>query len=198
MFEFDLKTILWIITIIIGIYWYYDYIVDTLNKKTTPHLFSWIVFVIMDTIAFLIQIWDNAWPWAWWTLITGVMAFFIVILALRNWEKNITNSDKVAFSLALFSIFLYVFLENQLYSLLVVLSILVFAMYPTFRKTYNKPNEETLSLYFLAGVRSIISIIATVNISILTVWLPVFVILINALFIWMVFIRRKQLKIDAF
>jgi len=193
--ELDFRTILWIITIIIGLYWYYDYIVDTILGKTTPHLFSWIVFLIMDSIAFLIQIWDNAGPWAWGTFATWFMAFVVVILALKNWEKNITRSDIFAFSLAILSVILYILLEDPFYSLIVVLSILVFAMYPTFRKTYHKPSEETLSLYIVAWIRSIISIIATINISILTIWLPVFVVLINVLFISMVLIRKRQLAI---
>ena len=194
MLELDYRSILWVITIAIAIYWYYDYIIDTLKRKTTPHLFSWIVFVIMDAIAFLIQIWDNAWPWAWGTIATWLMAFFIVILAFRNWEKNITTSDIISFSLAITAIVFYIILENPIYSLMAVFSILIFAMYPTFRKSYYKPKEETLSLYIIAGIRSVISIIATVNISFLTIGLPVFIIIINALFVWMTVVRKKQLK----
>lgn len=195
MFELDYRIILWVATIWLAIYWYYDYILDTIKWKTTPHLFSWIVFLIMDAIAFLIQIWDNAGPWAWGTLATWLMWLFIVWLALKNWEKNITSTDMIAFALAIISIILYVLVESPVYSLVTVLCILIFAMYPTFRKSYNKPQEETLSLYIIAAIRSGISIIATLNISLLTIGLPVFIILINALFISMTIIRKKQLKL---
>lgn len=194
MLDLDYRTVLWIITIALWIYGYFDYIKDTVAWKTTPHLFSWIVFLIMDAIAFLIQIGDNAGPWAWGTLATGLMWLTVFILALKNGEKNITKSDIVSFSLAILCIILYIIIENPIYSLITVLLILVFAMYPTFRKSYFKPWEETISLYAIAGIRSCISIIATVNISILTIWLPVFLIAINTLFITMVTIRKKQLK----
>jgi len=189
----DYRTILWIITVIIWIYAYYPYIRDVLKWTTKPHLFSWIIFLIMDTIAFLIQIGDNAGPGAWGTLITGLMWLSVVFLALKSWEKNITLSDSIAFALALICIGLYIFVQDPRYSLYVVLLISALALYPTARKSFHKPGEETLSIYAIAGIRSAISIAATINISLLTIWLPAFIIGINSIFIIMVLIRRKQL-----
>ena len=191
--DLDYKTILWVITIALGIYGSYDYIRDTIKWVTKPHLYTWILFTIMDTIAFLIQLQDGAGPGAWGTLATGVMWWIIVVLALLKWEKNITKSDHLSFVFAILSVFLYVTIENPIYSLITVLCVLGFAMYPTFRKTFSKPSEETLSVYWIAGIRSYISIIATVNISILTIGLPIFIILINTTFITMVIVRKKQL-----
>ena len=101
----------------------------------------------------------------------------------------------IAFTLAIISIILYILVESPMYSLVTVLCILIFAMYPTFRKSYNKPQEETLSLYIIAAIRSGISIVATFNISLLTIGLPVFVIIANVLFISMTIIRKNQLKL---
>jgi len=192
--EIDYRTILWFTTIIIGIYAYYPYIRDILKWKTKPHLFSWIVFLIMDAIAFLIQIGDNAGPGAWGTLTTGLMGLVVLALTLKSWEKNITKSDVIAFTLALIAIGLYLMLENPVYSLYTVLAISALALYPTARKSYHKPNEETLSIYSIAALRSLLSIIATINISLLTIGLPAFIIVINTLFILMTLIRRKQLQ----
>lgn len=191
--EIDYRTILWFTTIIIGIYAYYPYIRDILKWKTKPHLFSWIVFLIMDAIAFLIQIGDNAGPGAWGTLTTGLMGLVVLALTLKSWEKNITKSDVVAFTLALIAIGLYLMLENPVYSLYTVLAISALALYPTARKSYHKPTEETLSIYSIAALRSFLSIVATINISLLTIGLPAFIIFINSLFIFMVLLRRKKL-----
>ena len=192
--ELDYRTIIWIITIIIGIYAYYPYITDILKGKTKPHLFSWIIFLIMDAVAFLIQIGDNAGPWAWWILTTWLMGLIVLILAINNGEKNITKSDSFAFIVALWCIAAYVFLPDPTYSLYLVLTISGLALYPTARKSFHKPNEETMSIYVIAGVRSILSIIATINVSFLTIGLPVFIIVANTLFVSMVLVRRNQLK----
>jgi hypothetical protein len=193
--ELDYKAILWIITIIVWIYAYFPYIRDVLKGTTKPHMFSWIIFLIMDAIAFLIQIGDNAGPWSWGTLTTGLLWVVVLILAIKHWEKNITKSDCLAFTIALLCIAFYIFLEDPKYSLYLVLSISALALYPTARKSIHKPNEETLSIYVIAGVRSILSIAATINISLLTVGLPAFIICINTLFVAMVLIRRKQLTL---
>lgn len=68
---------------VIGIYAYYPYIRDILRGKNKPHIFSWIVFVIMDIIAFLIQFNDNAGPGAWGILTTGIGALVVFLLALK-------------------------------------------------------------------------------------------------------------------
>lgn len=191
----DLKSIIWLVTIAIGIYAYYPYIRDILRGENKPHIFSWIVFVIMDTIAFLIQFGDNAGPGAWGILTTGIGAFIVFLLALKYGEKNITRSDIWAFVLALVCIIFYVVLKNPYYSQIMIFSILLFAMYPTARKTYHKPGEETLSVYTVAILRSLLSIVAAINISFLTIGLSVFIICLNSIFVTMVLIRRKQLKI---
>ena len=187
------KEILWVITVIIWIYAYYPYIRDIFKGTTKPHLFSWIIFLIMDTIAFLIQIGDNAGPWSWWTLTTGLLGIIVLVLAFKRWEKHITTSDCIAFVLALLCITFYVLLPDPAYSLYLVLCISALALYPTARKSFHKPTEETLSIYVIAIIRSIISIFATINISLLTIWLPAFLILINTAFVTMVLIRKKQL-----
>ncbi len=194
--EFDYRAILWIITVIIGIYAYYPYITDILKWETKPHIFSWIVFFIMDLVAFFIQYWDNAWPGSWGILTTWVGAFIVVLLSTRYWEKSITNTDIVAFILALGAIVFYVILKNPLYSQFMVFAILLLAMYPTARKTYHKPHQENLSVYTVAILRSILSIFAVINLSFLTIGLPAFIIFLNTLFISMSLIRKKQLWLN--
>lgn len=187
------REIIWLVTVIIGIYAYYPYIRDILLGKTKPHIFSWIVFVIMDIIAFFIQFSDNAWPGAWGILTTGIGAFVVFMLAIKYGEKSITKTDIIAFVLALISMVFYVFLKNPYLSQIMIFAILMLAMYPTIRKSYHKPNQETLSVYSIAVLRSFLSILAAINISFLTIGLWVFIICLNSIFISMVLMRRRQL-----
>lgn len=189
------REIIWLITVVIGIYAYYPYIRDILLGKTKPHIFSWIVFVIMDIIAFFIQFGDNAGPGAWGILTTGIGAFVVFLLAIKYGEKSITNSDIVAFVFALVCIVFYVILKNPFLSQIMIFAILLLAMYPTMRKSFHKPHEETLSVYSVAVLRSLLSILAAINISFLTIGLSVFIICLNSVFISLVLIRRKQLAV---
>lgn len=192
--EIDYKTILWAITVLLIIIWYGKYIIDTCKWKTTPHLFSWIMFFILWVISFLIQYWDNAWAWAWWTAAWFSVAWIIVFLSFKQGDKNITKTDIISFVLWLFAIWIYVMVSNPIYTLFLLIIINIFAFYPTFRKTYYKPNEETLLTYILAWIRSTISIWAMANYSVLTLSMPIFIICINIAFVSLVFIRKRQLS----
>lgn len=195
MFELDYKQILWAITVLMIIVGYGKYMIDTWKGKTTPHLLSWIIFFIMWVISFLIQYNDWAWPGAWGTAGWFVTAGIIVLLSLKQWEKNITKTDIISFTLWTWAIAAYIFIDNPMYALTLLIIINIFAFYPTFRKTYHKPNEETLLAYILAGIRSSISIWAMVNYSFLTLAMPIFIVLVNISFVSLVFIRKKQLNL---
>ncbi len=194
--EIDYKIFLWIITILMVFYGYFAYIRDILKWKTKPHLFSWIIFVILDVISVLVQYNAWAWPWVWWTVATTLVAATVMILALKYWEKHIKTSDIISFILAIITVILYTQVSDPTYSMIFVLIIITLAFYPTVRKSYNKPSEETLIMYIFAWIRSFIWIFATTSISFLTIWLPVYVVLINTLFIWMVLFRKKTLKLQ--
>ncbi|MDA9128890.1 hypothetical protein N9J72_00240 [Candidatus Gracilibacteria bacterium] len=192
--ELDYKQILGAITVLMIIVGYGKYMIDTWKGKTTPHLFSWIIFFPLGVISFLIQYNDGAGPGAWGTAGGFVTAGIIVVLSLKQGEKNITKTDTISFVLGLCAVGLYIFVSNPVYALVLLIIINVFAFYPTFRKTYHKPNEETLLAYVLAGIRSSISIGAMANYSFLTLAMPIFIVMVNIAFVTLVLVRKKQLN----
>lgn len=192
--DFDYKAIIWAITIIMVIYGYYQYIIDTYSWKTKPHLYSWIIFIIMWSLTFLIQSGDGSWPWTWWVGISVLTGIIIAIWALRQRERNITITDTISFSLALISIVLYLLIADPTYSLLLVLGIMVLAYYPTFRKTYYKPWQETLIAFVISGIRHLLSIFAIYHFFFLTLAYPILLVVINIALVWLIIIRRRQLS----
>jgi len=167
--------------------------IDTWRVKTTPHLFSWIIFFTLGVISFLIQYNDWAGPGAWGTAGGFITAGIIVLLSLKQWEKNITKTDTISFILWIWAIAAYLLINNPIYALILLILINVFAFYPTFRKTFHKPEEETLLAYVLAWTRSSISIWAMAHYSFLTLAMPIFIVIVNISFVTMVFIRKRQL-----
>lgn len=193
--ELDYKIIIWILTVVTVFYGYGKYIIDTINGKTKPHVYSWIVFTILASISFLIQYNDGAWPWAWALWSSTITTFIIAILAFFYGTRNITTSDTISFVFALLSIIVYVTISEPIYALVFVILITIGAFYPTFRKTYYAPWEETLIAYILAGSRTFVSLFAIYHFSVLTVAYPVTLVLINLSFVILVLVRKKQLGI---
>lgn len=191
--EIDYKIIIWFITILMVIYGYSRYIIDTYSGKTTPHLFSWIIFLIMATLSFLILYQNGAWPWSWAIGFSIITTTIIIIGAFRQWDKNITPTDTVSFVLALISIGLYVFSSDPTYALILIILITSFAVYPTIRKSYYKPTEETMISYVFAGIRQFLGIFAIYEFSFLTLAYPIFLVIMNTGIILLLVIRKKQL-----
>ncbi len=193
---FDYKILIGVITVFVVFYWYIKYIIDILKWKTKPHVYSWVVFFIMASISFLIMKNDGSWPWAWSIGASTITTLIIAILAFFYGTKNITKSDTVSFVLALLTIIVYIQVSNPIYALVLVLFITSLAFYPTFRKSYYQPWEETLIAYVLAWWRMFVWIFAIYHFSILTVVYPAFLVIINSALVVLILVRKKQLNIS--
>ncbi len=84
--------------------------------------------------------------------------------------------------------------DNALWAVIAAVVAEICAFAPTYRKSFSKPHEETVSSYAGAAVAVALSLFALESHS-LTSWLyPVSVLVTNALFVAYVIVRRKQLR----
>jgi len=193
--EIDYRVIIWSLAILLTLRWYYYYLRDIFQWKTKPHIFSWFIWWILTWIGFIIQFNDNAWPGAWITLVSAIFCLFITVLALKYWEKNITTSDTLSFIGAIIATIIWLWLDNPLLSLIIIIIIDTLSFYPTFRKSWYKPWEETLIHYSFASLKFLLAIIALNNFSLLTVLYPLSLVVANGAFVIMVLVRKKALNI---
>jgi len=54
-----------------------------------------------------------------------------------------------------------------------------------------------LSTYVLSGVKYVITLFALTNVSIVTALMPVYLVIINILFVSMLVIRRRQIAVEG-
>jgi hypothetical protein len=190
----DYKVILGSLAVLIGFVGYVPYIRDVLRGKTNPHVFSWFLWGVMETIAFFAQISKGGGSGAWVTGTGALIAFFVAILALKRKDKQIVFFDWVALAGAVVGIILWQITNNPLMAIIFVTIADALAFIPTFRKSYSKPHEETLFEYGLSGLKWIFGIFALSSLN-LTTWLyPASLIATNFGFIIMALIRRRQLQ----
>jgi len=132
-----------------------------LSGKTKPHIFSWLVFLILTFTGFLGQISDNAGPGAWVTGFTAGICLVILILSLlkSRGKVNIVFLDWISFGGACIAML--------------------------------------LSTYVLSGVKYVITLFALTNVSIVTALMPVYLVIINILFVSMLVIRRRQIAVEG-
>ena len=191
----NIRFTLGIISVIVALLGYIPYFRDIFRGKTKPHAYSWLVWSSLTWIAFTGQILNKGGAGAWVTGFTALVCLTIFFLALKKGEKNITSSDKLSLLGAGFALLLWYVTSDPLFSVILVIIIdALGGFYPTFRKSYNKPQEETIITYFLSGLKFAIALMALQSYSIITYLYPIFLVLINWTFVVMLIIRRRQHK----
>lgn len=187
----DYKQILIGITLVILIGSFVPYIKGMLQGRLKPHIFSWIIWGTINAIAFAIQVTEKA---GWGSAIMGCAAFLCLataVLSFTKGEKNITRSDWISFITALFSIVLWYLTKDPFYSVILITLIELLGFYPTFRKSWAKPFEENISIYFYSAVRCLLSVFALDMLNFNTVFYPCATFAINTFFVVVLVYRRK-------
>ncbi len=189
------KEILAVIGVILTFIGYGAYIYSIYRGETRPHPFSWFIWGLLTVIAFFAQVADNAGPGAWITGVSAVITFIIAAIGyVKRSDIKITRNDWITFIAAIGAIPLWLITETPLYSVILITIIDAIAFYPTFYKSWYKPNQELVFEYILAGLKYGLSIIALSHYSVITTLYPLSLVLMNTLFIGMVYYRRLSLK----
>ncbi|OGG53175.1 hypothetical protein A2851_03635 [Candidatus Kaiserbacteria bacterium RIFCSPHIGHO2_01_FULL_53_29] len=191
---YDYHIVLGFISVVVGILGYIPYFRDIYRGKTKPHVFTWVIFALLNAIVFFGQVSAGAGAGAWVSAITVLGCSAIALTAFFRGEREITKTDWLCFIGALLGIVLWRITDEPLTAVVVVTVVDVFAFAPTFRKSYMKPHEETISTYVLSTLKYVLGIAALGSFNATTLLFPVAVCLLNSSLVTMLFIRRRQLK----
>ncbi len=190
----DLKTTISVIAVVLTFVGYFPYIRDTLNGKTTPHIYTWFIWALVTAIAFGLQVQGGAGAGAWITLSIVIACFTVFLLGLRNGKQDITKLDTLFLILSFIALFLWVIAKQPVLSVILVSLTDMLGFVPTIRKSWNKPHSETLFLYGLNTFRHGLSLFALQQYSIVTWLYPASWTIANGLFSAMLLIRRRQIR----
>ena len=129
---------------------------------------------------------------AWPLIISGIITLGIAVLAYqKRADISITTLDIVSFAAALLSLPIWYITSNPLWAVFILTGINTMAFIPTFRKSYSKPFEESLSFFAIISLRNAVSIMALEYYSFTTVLFPLVIGLESLFLVVMVFIRRR-------
>jgi hypothetical protein len=190
----EYKAAIGALALVLGAIGYVPYFRDLIRGTTKPHVFSWFVWGLLGAIAFAAQIVSNGGWGAWTTGFMALVCFVVAFIALFSGEKNITRLDWFCFAGALIGTVFWAYTKNPVTAVVIITIVDLVAFVPTFRKSYAKPDEETVFEYGIASLKYVLAIVALESYS-LTTWLyPASLVITNGLFVVMSLIRRKQLS----
>lgn len=188
----ELKPLLGSIAVILTFLGYVPYIRDILKSKTTPHLYSWVLWGFVTALAFALQIADHAGPGAYVTLVAACLCGVVVVLSLINKSgRDIKPIDGVFLILAFISLGLWLIAKQPILSAVLTTLTDLLGFMPTIRKSWNKPWSETLSFYWANTFRFGLAMFALNRYTVMTALYPLAWLLANGLFALMLMIRRS-------
>jgi len=186
------KETLSIIAVVLTFVAYIPYYRDILKGKTHPHLYSWSLWGLLTILLVALQLHGGAGVATWVTAAAGLLCVGVVILSIRQGKKDITLSDTITAILSLIAIAFWLIIDQPIISIILVVIADLLAFYPTVRKSWNKPYEETLSLYTTNTLRFTLALLAVETYTILSsLWLVAWV-AANALFSIILIARRRR------
>jgi hypothetical protein len=191
----DYHSILGFLAVIIGIVSYIPYLRDCFKGKTKPNLFTWIVWGIITGVVFFAQIVSGAGAGAWILGVTLIIDIIIVFFALKNSKNQLNLIDSICFILALIAIIIWAVTSVALYAILLLIIADALGFFITFKKTYVRPFEETLSTYAFSAVKHFLSFLALESVTPTTVLYPLYLVIVNVIFVIFIQHMRKSKKI---
>lgn len=186
------KELLGWIGVVLSFASYAPYLLAMKQQKIRPHAFSWILWAVLCSVGFFAQYVSGAGAGSWVTAITAFFCWGIGIWSLFTGEKNITQSDWIALSLGLASIPIWYVTQDPFWAVVIITGVNVAAYYPTFRKSWIKPHEEQILMFFLSGTRFLLSYLALETLSPTTALIPLSTFLMDFGIVAMLIFRRKQ------
>ena len=124
-----------------------------------------------------------------------IVCFIIAALTFRRGEKHITKSDWIAFIAALAAILVWLFTKEPLWAVVLITMIDSLAFYPTFRKSYIKPHEETVMTWWVNSIKFVFALLALEQVSLVTALYPSYLVLANGALAAMLIWRRRVMAV---
>lgn len=167
------------------------YVWSIIRGHTRPHLFSWIIWTLLPAIAFVAQVGEGGGIGSIVVGCAALQSLCIVGFAVLKGERQIARSDVITFVAALAVIPVWYMTANAMLAVMLITLIDTLGFYPTFRKSWSKPDQEYLPTYAIVALSFLVSIFALEDLNVTTVFYPACLTLANGGFVALVAWRRR-------
>jgi hypothetical protein len=166
------------------------YFTSIFKGKTKPHAFSWLIWATISSIGFAAQVAEGAGPGSWARGFSAATCCLLAALGYFKGEKNITRGDWTTLAVALCAVPLWIITKTPVWSVFIVCIIDTIGYFPTVRKAWNKPYEESAASYFISTLCSFFSLFAIEHYTISTWLYPALLVFSNSALGVFLLVRR--------
>ena len=181
--------------IVVGILYiasYVTYIRDIIPGKTKPERASWLIWLVLGTIALTSQYALGARVSLALVLTQTLGVTIIFILSLWRGVGLPGHKDVVAIIFACLGLVLWVYTDQPILALLIVIAIDAIGVYLTAIKAYKYPSSETVSAWALACLAGVVTVLTIGDFSIGVLLYPIYTIILNIVILAAIFAGKKM------
>lgn len=190
MIEFILTTII----VMISLYGYVVYGLETKRKVLRPRAVTWLIWAILGTCVSYLQLKHGAGLGAVVTMVAAGANYVLAGMAWHYGHKNIHPIDIVSSLAAIGVLVLWTTASDSVTTVFATVTYLL-GFLPTYERAWRKPYDENITPFVTNTLKYALSLFVIGNIVIETALYPAILAIFNATFLIMVLVRRKLHKI---
>lgn len=188
----EIKILFSVLAAISGLAASVPYIWTSYFGKTRPHVFTWLIWTITNSVAVAGLWYGGGGVGAVPPTLSAICAFVTFLVSLRFGKKDIKPSDIIVLIIALSSILIWLFLHQPILSILIVAGADLIGYIPTYRKAYHEPWTEKRSSWIFFSTASIFAILALKEYNLLTLSYLITIACVNTIMPIYLTVRRSM------
>jgi len=196
MIPHEIKIALMMVGIGISRIWTIKYIKDILAHKTKPHIYTWIIWFITQSIGVAGMWVGGGGVWSRWPTIGLFGLTVVIILSIKHGTKDITKLDMWMLIWWVIALWLWWMVDNPLWAVILVSCIDTIWYIPSFRKTFVDPQSETLMSWIGYCISNIFIILSLAEYNLLTTLYISIALVCNIVMVIIIISRRSILRKD--
>ena len=167
------------------------YIANITKGKTKPRIISWIIWSVMALIIGVAALSEGQYATAILSLASSISSILVVIFSLENGDRQIGHFDIVCLFGAIIGITLWAVFNSPAIAVVAIIVASLMGGIPTMIHSWKKPGEETEATYVLYLVGAICTLLAVVDWRITAFAYPVYLVVVNIVFVLIIFFRKR-------
>ncbi len=188
----DVKVVLGVIAGIIAFLAYVVYVISILRGKTKPNRATWWIWAFMGLIIGLSYDAAGAVNTIWVPYVEFIGPLSIALLSIKYGEGSLKEkTDFICLLGAIFSIILWIIFDNPVVALVTSLAINSFAIIPTIKKSYLRPEGEDFWGWFGTGLADSLNMFAVEKFTFAILVYPIYMLVSDLIIITILFLRKK-------
>lgn len=171
---------------------FFPYIRDVIKGKTKPERASWLIWLVLGSIAFSSQLAKGASDSLWMTAAQTFGVILVFILSLKYGVGGLNGRDSISLAVAALGILLWFITSEAAVALYIVIFIDAIGAWLTVLKTYKDPGSETLISWVLYGTSGILAMISVGSFNLILLAYPFYIVLANYAVVFAIIFGRKK------